>query len=95
MSGLGRRLDRSLDKSCVLNDPDRQLVGQLRNAVEKMHNKVENLRDGIDERFAQRYEWVVFSVLEAFYLVDGSSETEIWIESRGYVNQQKNSLVVW
>ena len=50
MSELGRRLDRSMDKGSVLNNPDRQLVGQLRNAIETMHNKVENLRDGMDER---------------------------------------------
>ena len=51
MPELGRRLDRSIDKRSVLGNPDRALVGQLRNAVETMHYKVESLRDGIDERW--------------------------------------------
>ena len=50
-----RRLDRSLDKPQfnMLPTQDRSLVYQLRNAIEGVHNKVETLKDGIDDRYAE------------------------------------------
>ena len=48
-----RQLARTLSQSELknLSEQDKVLIGQLRNAVEGVHGKFEELRDGMDERY--------------------------------------------
>ena len=47
-----RRLNRSMDRPQFnnLSNDDKTLVYQLRNAIEGVHNRVEHLKDDIDNR---------------------------------------------